>query len=39
MAEYLGFRAAFWTVAAIQCTGTLMFLLFTRTFYLRRRIS
>lgn len=39
IAEYLGFRAAFWTVAAIQAAGTFLFLLFTRTFYLHRQIS
>lgn len=38
VAEYVSFCAAFWTVAAIQGLGTLMFIIFTRSFYQRREL-
>lgn len=38
VAEYVSFAAAFWTVAAIQAVGALMFILFTRFFYSRRAL-
>lgn len=39
VAEYIGFSAAFWVCAAVQATGTLLFLLATRRFYLRRKLE
>lgn len=39
VAEYISFSAAFWTVAAMQATGALMFILFTRYFYERRALD
>lgn len=38
VAEYLSFSAAFWTVAAMQGIGTLLYALFTRRFYERRAL-
>lgn len=38
VAEYVSFGAAFWTVAAIQGLGALMFIMFTRYFYERRAL-
>ena len=29
LAEYISYSAAFWVTAAMQCAGTMMFLLFT----------
>lgn len=39
LAEYLGYSAAFWTVAAMQAFGALLFIVATRAFYLRRVIT
>ncbi len=39
IAEYISFSAAFWVTAGMQATGTLIFLLFTRRFYLQRKLS
>ena len=36
--EYLGFSAAFWFTAGSQALGTLMLFLFTRHFFLRRKL-
>ena len=38
IAQYSGFYTAFWIVAAMQCTGALIFILATRYFYERRRL-
>lgn len=38
VAEYVSFSAAFWTVAAIQGLGALMFIMYTRYFYERRAL-
>lgn len=39
VAEYTGFSAAFWVCAAVQGAGTLLFLIATRRFYLKRRLE
>lgn len=39
IAEMAGFAAAFRVVAMMQCAGMLIFLLFTRTFFERRRLN
>lgn len=39
LAEYIGFRGAFWVVAAVQAGGTALFLLATRYFFMRRRLQ
>lgn len=39
VAEYTGFNAAFWMTAAFQCCGTLLFIFFTRQFFIRRRMT
>lgn len=39
IAEYVSFAAAFWVAALTQAAGTALFLLFTRSFYLNRRIE
>lgn len=39
VAEYVGFAAAFWAIAAVQALGALMFAIATRGFFLRRRID
>lgn len=39
VAEYVSFSAAFWTVAATQGIGALLFILFTRSFYERRALD
>ena len=39
LAEYISYSAAFWVTAAMQCAGTMMFLFFTRHFYMRRRLN
>ena len=39
IAERFGFTAAFYTVAAMQAAGMILFILFTRTFYERRRLD
>ena len=39
IAELAGFRAAFYVVAGMQCAGMLLFLLFTRSFFERRRLN
>ncbi|MCM1293644.1 MAG: MFS transporter [Bacteroides sp.] len=36
--EYTGYRSAFWFTAAAQTAGALLMLLFTRRFYLSRRL-
>lgn len=38
LAEYIGFRAAFWFTAAMQAIGSAVFLIFTRGFFTRRRL-
>lgn len=38
VAEFTGFGAAFWMAAIFQLLGTLLFLFFTRTFFLRRKL-
>lgn len=38
IAEYVSYSAAFWTVAAMQALGALLFALFTRSFFLRKRL-
>ena len=38
LSQYLGYSAAFWFTAASQATGTLLILLFTRSFFHRRRL-
>lgn len=38
LSQYLGYSAAFWFTAASQATGTLLLLLFTRRFFLTRRL-
>ncbi len=38
VAEYAGYQAAFWAVAAVQAFGALLFLFATRYFYLSRRL-
>ena len=39
IAELAGFRAAFYVVDGMQCAGMLLFLLFTRSFFERRRLN
>lgn len=39
IAEYVSFEAAFWFAALVQASGTALFLLFTRLFYMKRRIE
>ena len=39
IAEYISFAAAFWVTAAMQAGGAIIFLIFTRKFYLRRKIA
>lgn len=38
LTEFTGYSIAFWTVAAMQCAGTLLFILATQRFFLRRRL-
>lgn len=38
LTEYLGFSAAFWFTAGSQIAGTLLLLLFTRRFFMKRRL-
>lgn len=38
IAEYISFRAAFWLTAAVQFSGTLLFLCSTRYFYRKRAL-
>ncbi|MCR4854004.1 MAG: MFS transporter [Prevotella sp.] len=38
VAELLGYKLAFWMVAFAQITGTLTFLIFTRGFFLKRKL-
>lgn len=38
LTEFTGYSIAFWTVAAMQCAGTMLFILITRRFFLRRRL-
>ena len=37
--EYISYSAAFWGAAVMQLTGTLMFYLFTRFFFAKRRLD
>lgn len=39
IAENIGFRAAFYTCALMQGVGMLLFLIYTRTFFERRRLN
>lgn len=39
LSQYFGYSAAFWFTAASQATGTLLILLFTRRFFLARKLS
>lgn len=39
IAEYVSYAAAFWTVACMQATGAALFALYTRGFFLRRRLE
>lgn len=39
IAEHLGYNAAFWTVAAVNAAGVLLFFLRTRTFFLQRNLN
>lgn len=39
IAEYVSFEAAFWFAALVQASGTALFLLFTRLFYMKCRIE
>ena len=39
LSEFAGFRAAFWTTAFMQLAGTVLFLLFTKNFFLRRQLA
>lgn len=39
IAEYISFSAAFWITAAMQGAGALLFLLFTRQFYMKHRLQ
>lgn len=38
VADFIGFLAAFWIVAATQAAGALMFVIFTRNFFRRRTL-
>lgn len=39
LAEYVSYAAAFWGAAVMQGAGTLLFFLFTRHFFMRRRLD
>ena len=39
IAEYISFSAAFWVTAGMQIAGTLLYLLFTRYFYMKRKLA
>ena len=39
IAEHFGYGAAFWTVALVQCAGSLLYYVATRRFYLSRRLD
>ena len=39
IAEYISYGAAFWVTAAMQATGAILFLLFTRKFYMQRKLA
>lgn len=39
VAEYIGYTAAFWTAAAMQTSGALLFILFTTRFFQSRRLD
>lgn len=39
LSQYFGYSTAFWFTAASQATGTLLILLFTRRFFLSRKLS
>jgi predicted MFS family arabinose efflux permease len=39
IAELFGYTAAFWTVAAVNALGALLYFVRTRTFFLQRQFS
>ena len=39
IAEHFGYGTAFWTVALVQCAGSLLYYVATRRFYLSRRLD
>lgn len=39
IAEYLGYNAAFWTVAIVNMAGVSLFFLRTRAFFLQRNLN
>lgn len=39
LVQYVDYAAAFWSVAATQIAGAMMFLMFTRGFFVRRRLE
>ena len=39
IAEHLGYAAAFWTVAAVNAVGVLLFFIATRQFFLKRNLN
>ena len=39
LVQYISYGAAFWTVAAMQCLGAALFIIFTRGFFMRRRLE
>ena len=39
IAEFLGYNAAFWTVAGVNAVGVAMFFMRTRSFFLRRNLN
>lgn len=39
VAEFVSFSAAFWITAVMQITGAALFLLFTRPFFMRRKLA
>ena len=39
IAEFLGYNAAFWTVALVNALGVALFFLATKSFFLRRNLN
>ncbi len=39
IAEFLGYSAAFWTVALVNAFGVALFFLATKSFFLRRNLN
>ncbi len=39
LVQYISYGAAFWATVAIQCLGAALFILFTRSFFIRRRLE